>query len=191
MLLPQEEKLQVILLLKEEREAAYYVASKGREVAYEIIRGRRETVPEVTQAVFGERYVSFGRYYSNLLSNTSIDVDQRKIVSQHQPDIEMNDQCLQGAGIDQEERINYQILRGAGRDQEEGMNDQCLQDAGIDLATKIASSQMEEDNLLVLAHLNKFSSLLKLRRSAAWMYRIIKKTQKLTRNVSELTELNE
>jgi hypothetical protein len=124
--------------------------------------------------------------FSNLLSNTSVDVDQRKIVSQHQPDIEMNDQCLQGAGIDQEERINYKILRGAGIDQEEGMNDQCLQGAGIDLATKIASSQMEEDNL-VLAHPNKFSSLLKLRRSAAWMYRIIKKTQKLTRNVSELT----
>jgi polyphosphate kinase len=86
------------------------------------------------------------------------------------------------------------------------MNKKCLQDAGIDLATEIASSQvgaridlhdedendvhifnlMEEDNI-VLAHPLKFSSLLKLIRSAAWMYRFIKKTQKLTRNVRELT----
>jgi hypothetical protein len=58
-------------------------------------------------------------------------------------DKEMNDQILQGTGIDQEERMNYQILQGAR----------------IDLATEIASSPMEEDNL-VLAHPNKFSILL-------------------------------
>jgi hypothetical protein len=93
----------------------------------------------------------------------------------------MNDQCLQGAGKEQEERMNYQILQDAGIDQERGMNDQCLQGVGIDLASEIDSSQMEE------VYPNKFSSLLKLIRSAAWMYRFIKKTQKLTRNVSELT----
>jgi hypothetical protein len=85
--------------------------------------------------------------------------------------------------------MNDQFLQGAGIDQEEGMNKKCLQGAGIDLATEIASSQvgtridlhdedendvqifnlMEEDNI-VLAHPNKFSSLLKLIRSAAWMY---------------------
>jgi hypothetical protein len=98
----------------------------------------------------------------------------------------MNDQFLQGAGINQEERMNYQIFQSAGIDQEEGMNDQCLQGAGIGLATEIASSQegagiylhdedendvqisnLMEDGNIVLAHLNKFSSLLKLIRSAA------------------------
>jgi hypothetical protein len=156
------------------REAAYDITSRGREAAYKIFRRRREAAPVDTQAVFAERDAAFER--------RSLDVDERKIVSQHQPDKKMNDQILQGAVIDQEER----------------MNDQCLLSAGIGLATEIASSQLgagidlnDEDendvqifNLMeVLAHPNKFSSLLKLIRSAAWMNRLIQKT----RNVSELT----
>jgi hypothetical protein len=135
------------------REATYDVTSRGREVAYEIIRGRREAAPEDTQASFGERDAAFERRDA-AFKRKLLDVDQRKIVSQYQPDKEMDDQCLQGAGKN--------------------------------LAKEIASSQMEEANI-VLAHPNKFSSLLNLIRSAAWMYRFIKKTQKLTLNVSELT----
>jgi hypothetical protein len=102
-----------------------------------------------------------------------------------------------------------QLSLGAGIDQEEGMKDIYLPGAGIDLATEIALSHVgagidlhdederdvqifnlvEEDNI-VLAHPNKFSSLLKLKRSAAWMNRFILKTQKLTRNDCK-TEIHE
>jgi hypothetical protein len=112
------------------REAAYDVTSRGREAVYEIIRGRREAAPEDTLAAFEEINAAFGRRDA-AFERRLPDVDQSKIVSQHQPDKEMNDQFLQGAGIDQEERMNNQFLQGAGIDQEEGMNDQCLQDAGI------------------------------------------------------------
>jgi hypothetical protein len=119
---------------------------------------------------------------------------------------EMNNQYLHGAGIDREAGMNNQFLHGAGIDREAEINNQYLQGAGIDLESEIASSQvdagidlhdkvenvvqifnlMEEDNI-VLPDPNKFSSWLKLIRSTAWMYRFIKKTQKMTRNVGELT----
>jgi hypothetical protein len=142
------------------RAAAYDVTPRGEGAANEITLGRREAVAEDIQAAFAERDAAFERRL--------LDVDHRKKNSQHQPDTEMLARSSVGAGIDLATEIASSQV-GVGID----LHDEDENDVQI-------FNLMQED-IIVLPDTNKFSSWLKLIGSAAWMYRFIKKTQKLTR----------
>jgi hypothetical protein len=90
----------------EDREAAYDVTPRGGGAAYKITLGRRQAVPEAVQVAFAERDAAFGRKDA-AFERRLLDVDHRKIVSQHQPVTEMTNHfsCMLarsslGAGID-------------------------------------------------------------------------------------------